>query len=168
MRTRFLKNYTSDVPVSQTIGRIEHVLIKCGVSGIMKEYGPGGDGKIEAITFQIEAPGGKVTIRLPAKVDAALESLWLDYVDCDQISDDGNRVLSSYKKKRKGDFKEQAERTAWRIIQDWIEVQMSCIQLGQAETLEVFLPYLVHGKTTFYQSLKEAGFAGLLPEKAGQ
>lgn len=34
----FLKNYTSEVPVSQTIYRIEQVLIKCGVSGITKEY----------------------------------------------------------------------------------------------------------------------------------
>jgi hypothetical protein len=27
----FLKNYTSDVPVSTTIHRIQQVLIKCGV-----------------------------------------------------------------------------------------------------------------------------------------
>jgi hypothetical protein len=29
----FLKNYTSEVPVSQTIHRIEQVLIRCGVTG---------------------------------------------------------------------------------------------------------------------------------------
>src|SRR6185503_878462 len=45
----FLKNYTSEVPVTQTIARIEHALIKAGVSGIAKEYSPTGNGEIFAI-----------------------------------------------------------------------------------------------------------------------
>lgn len=160
----FLKNYTSEVPVSQTVFRIEQVLIKCGVTGIMKEYA-GTAGKVIAITFQIEAPGGKVTIRLPANEERALEALWLDYVDGDKLSADGNSVMwTSRKRKTKKDFTIQAERTAWKIIQDWVEVQMSMIQLKQAETLEVFLPYIYDGKTTVYSRIRDTGFRGLLPE----
>ncbi len=125
----FLKNYTSEVPVSQTIHRIEQVLIRCGASGIAKEF-VGTDGKIAAVAFQIEAP-----------------NQW-------------NRR----KAKRRQDFAEQAARTAWKIVQDWVEVQMSMIQLRQADTLQVFLPYVWNGRETYYQSLKGHAFKGLLPE----
>jgi hypothetical protein len=63
------------------------------------------------------------------------------------------------------DFAEQASRTAWKIVQDWIEVQMSMIQMKQADTLQVFLPYVYDGKRTFYQVLQQNNFRGLLPEK---
>lgn len=163
----FLKNYTSNVPVSQTIYRIEQVLIRCGVSGIMKEYA-GTDGEVVAVTFQIEGPTGKITIRLPADKGQALEALWLDYVDGDKLSPDGKSIArwGSRKQKKKADFAEQAARTAWKIIQDWVEVQMSMIQMKQADPLQVFLPYIYDGKQTYWQALRESGFRGLLPEKA--
>jgi hypothetical protein len=163
----FLKNYTSNVPVSETIHHIEKVLIRCGVSGIMKEY-IGTKGEIGAITFQIDSAGGKITIRMPADKEKALQALWLDYADGDKLTPDGNAIhWNARKKKRKADFAEQAARTAWKIVDDWIAVQMSMIMLKQADTLQVFLPYVFNGKKTFYQSLQETGFRGLLPEKAG-
>jgi hypothetical protein len=161
----FLKNYTSNVPVSETIHRIEKVLIRCGVSGIMKEY-VGVNGEVSAVTFQIETATGRLTIRLPADKEKALDALWLDYVGGDKLSNDGNVILWNLKKKkRRGDFAEQAARTAWKIVQDWIEVQMSMIQMKQADTLQVFLPYVFDGKRNYYQLLKERNFRGLLPEK---
>lgn len=99
-----------------------------------------------------------------AKDKARLD--WLDYVDGEKLNDKGDALQwGSRKKKKKSDFAEQAERTAWKIIQDWVEVQMSMIQTGQAETLQVFLPYVFDGKKTYYQALSESKFAGLLPEK---
>ena len=61
----FLKNYTSNVPVSETIARIEKVLIRCGVLAINKEYAPPPASEITAILFSIETHKGKVDIRLP-------------------------------------------------------------------------------------------------------
>lgn len=163
----FLKNYTSNVPVSETIHRIEKVLLRCGVTGIMKEYGLKGD--VIAIMFRVETPAGKRFIRLPADEQRALDALWLDYVGDDKkyLSKDGSRLDSwgCRKKKKKIDFAQQASRTAWKIVQDWIEVQMSMIQLGQADALQVFLPYLFDGKRTYYQALKDSNYAGLLPYK---
>jgi hypothetical protein len=75
---------------------------------------------------------------------------------------------SARKRKVKADFREQAERTAWKIIQDWIEVQMSMIQMQQADFREVFLAYAWDGKRTFFDRVREGGFAGLLPEKSGE
>lgn len=159
----FLKNYTSNVPVNETIHRIEKVLIRCGVLGIMKEYGL--NAKVVAVTFQIDNPGGKITIRLPVEEERACEALWLDYAGTD-LSEKDRNCCTYYSRKRKTrkDFAEQASRTAWRIVQDWVEVQMSMIQLKQADLMQVFLPYVFDGRRTYYQALKESNFAGLLPE----
>lgn len=160
----FLKNYTSNVPVSQTIYKIEQVLIRCGVSGITKEYGP--KMEVTAIRFHIPLNDREVTIRLPADAKKAQEAMWRDYAGAD-ISKDGLGVTyGSRKKLRPTDFAEQGERTAWKIIQDWIEVQMSMIQMQQADTIEVFMPYIWDGKQTVYGRIKEGGYRALLPEKS--
>jgi hypothetical protein len=164
----FLKNYTSTVPVSETIRRIESVLIRCGVSGITKEY-TGTNGTICAITFKIQ-PDPKMpgfTVRLPADKEKALDALWIDYADGCDLTKDGkeiNRWSNPHKRKKRQDFAEQAERTAWKIIQDWVEVQMSMIQMKQAETVEVFLPYIYDGETTVFGRIKASGFRALLTE----
>lgn len=145
------------------------MLIKCGVSGITKEYGP--NAEIIALKFHIKVDPNmpEITIRLPADRYAAQQALWLDYADGDPLSQDGQHLAWSMsgnrKKKIKADFKDQAERTAWKIVQDWIEVQMSMIQMRQADTLQVFLPYVWDGKQTVYQRIKDAGYKALLPQQ---
>jgi hypothetical protein len=159
----FLKNYTSNVPVSDSIARIERVLITCGVAAIGKEYGPSGE--MVALNFEIAFEPGKspVKVRLPADKDACLVSLWNDYCGVDgACSHDKTRANSSHKKKRRGEFAQQAERTAWKLMVDWVEVQMSMIQMKQAETLQVFLPYITCNGETFYQRLKGQGYRALL------
>lgn len=158
----FLKNYTSNVPVSQTIARIESVLIRCGVAGIAKEYGP--NMEIVAITFRVQDEGRDFNVRLPTNKEQALQAMWLDYAGED-LNADGTFKYGSRKKLRKKDFAEQAERTAWKIIQDWIEVQMSMIQMRQAKSIEVFLPYIWDGKETVFNRIRESGYRALLPEK---
>lgn len=165
----FLKNYTSDVPVSVTVGRIENVLIRCGVSAIAKEY-TGVNGEIAALTFKIQLDGSPAwPIRFPVNKEQALQALWLNYADGEELADNGNSIKwggpSGKKKKTRHDFRQQAERTAWKIMQDWIECQMSMIQMKQADFREVFLPYLWDGKQTYYKSIEAAHFKGLLPEK---
>jgi len=160
----FLKNYTSSVPVSETIARIEKLLIRCGVKSIEKEYDP--HAQICAVRFKLETEDGKIMpVRIPVNEDQALQSLWLNYADGERLTEDGSRLLyDSYKKKRRADFSQQAARTAWRLMQDWIEVQMSMIQLKQADKLEVFMPFVWNGTESFYQRIKNNGYRALLPE----
>lgn len=158
----FLKNYTSDVPISETISRIRAVLIRCGVSGITEIYGEV-PGKIEALSFTIRLDR-PYTIRLFADEKAALDALWLDYADGEKLSADGQTL--SYcprKKKRRRDFAEQAARTAWKLQQDWVEVQMSLIQMKQADFLQVFVAYLwdERKQQSFYKTLQSDGFLAL-------
>src|SRR5438105_1487410 len=154
-QSMFLKNYTSEVPVERTIARIEAILIRCGVEAITKDYGP--QGEIVAITFHIRQGEARVPVRLPANREQALNALWEDY--CVQHPKEWNR------RKNRKHFGQQAERTAWKLVQDWVEVQMSLVQMRQAETLQVFMPYVWDGRRTLFERVKEQGFRALLPEK---
>lgn len=142
-----LKNYTSSVPAERTIARIETLLAEAGASDIGKNYR---DGKLLAICFriQIEESGRHVTIRLPANVDTVYEML-----------------KKEVRRPRPGtleNLRVQAARTAWKLMQDWVEVQMSLIRLQQAELLQVFMPYIWDGERSFYTAIKERKFAGFL------
>jgi hypothetical protein len=160
---KFLKNYTSNQQVAVSIARIEHVLIRCGVRGIMKEYRD--DGRVSAVTFQADVEGKKLAIRLPANEAAVTDMLWKDYAgeDYDNRNDTIVAHRANIKKKRRADFIEQGERTAWKIVQDWVEVQMSMVQMGQVELLEVFLSYVYDGRKTYFQSIKDRKYVALLP-----
>lgn len=157
----FLKNYTSNVPVSETIAKIEKTLIRAGVCGVMKEYSA--SGKVLAVTFHIEIGGAKMSVRLPADESAAIQALWLDYAEGERLTSDGNGLSNSRKSKRKHDFIEQGQRTAWKLVQDWIEVQVSMIQMKQADFRQVFMPYIWDGEKTFYQRIEAQKFRALLP-----
>ena len=152
----FLKNYTSEVPVATTISRIEQTLIRVGVNGITKEYGP--QAEVCALTFHITLGESRVAIRLPANRDQALNALWENY----KAEHPRGRLARK-------DFAQQAERTAWKLMQDWCEVQLSLIQVKQAEFLEVFLPYVWDGRSrqTFYNQIKSGGYKALLTQGSG-
>lgn len=63
-------------------------------------------------------------------------------------------VMSVFKKQNlKADI-EQAKRTAWRNVRDWIMAQMAFIESGNVQMDEIFLPYLSDGKKTLYQAYK--------------
>jgi len=143
-----LKNYSSSVPAHQTIAYIEAYLADCGVSGVTKQY----EGKVPAaLFFHIDlGPSGRFTIRLPAKVVEVQDYLWRDYC-----------ASTRRPRKVRADFEEQAARTAWKIQQDWVQVQMSLIKLKQVDFLQVFMGFLWDGKQSYYDAIKGAGFKAL-------
>lgn len=162
----FLKNYTSEVPVTASVARIRKVLIECGVSGITEQFGPQ-PGTIAAIIFHIEVGGQQCRIRLAPEVEKCRNALWKDYVGTDKLELDGTMVARPSKKKKcRKDFDQQAARTAWRLVQEEVEIQMSKIQLGQADFRQAFLAQIWDGTQTVWQRLEERNFAGLLPSKA--
>lgn len=142
-----IKNYTSTVPMINSIARIEHRLIQGGVTIISKDYE---DGKPKGMIFQINNNGIPMTFKLPAKADRVFE--WLKM----------QRKKPPTKTQLEG-IKAQADRTAWKILSDWIDIQISLIELDQAEAMEIFLPYIYDGKTdqTLYEKMKETNFKQL-------
>lgn len=150
-----LKNYTSSVPSSTSIWHIEQALIAAGASAIAKEYDT--SGKVTGFVFRLVFEAGQppATVKLPANVTACHESMWKDHVK--------NRSFRS--RKTSEDFKAQAERTAWRIMQDWVEVQVSLIKIRQIDAMQAFLPFCFDGERTVYEKVKEGGFKALTAPK---
>jgi hypothetical protein len=144
-----IKNYTSGVPVEKTILRIEMALITGGAVGISKDYS---DGRTRSISFSIPSAESRlISVRLPANVEAVYEVL-----------------ESAMKRPRKETLKrlrDQAERTAWKLVQDWVEVQMAMVKMRQAEFIQVFLPYIWDGKRTFFTMIKNGGYKMLEEHK---
>ena len=143
-----IKNYTTDIEASKTVGEIQSYLAEQGVSNIGISYE---NKKPVAITFTVDIGNIKnVPVRMPAR--AASAELILKEMKARR----GNKMTT------KPDY-DQACRVAWRLILDWVKVQMSMVYLGQAEMAEIFMPYITdeNGQTLF-ERMRETQF--LLPE----
>jgi hypothetical protein len=136
-----IKNYTSAVPVDRTISCIEQELVKIGVSHIEKSYE---NGIPVGIIFSVQLPH-RIKFRIPVNIDSAFDII---------------KTIPEYRTKKKDWLKAQACRTAWRIILNWVEVQVAMIQLKQAEAIQIFLPYVYDSKheQTFYDRISSSGF----------
>lgn len=144
-----IKNYTSGIEADRTIARIESRLAAAGASGIMKLYDT--KGKVSALVFKIDLGGRSWNVRVPANVQACYEAMWKQHC----------LVHSQARDETKARIYEQAHRTAWKLVQDWVDVQISMIVMKQAEFLEVFLPYVWDGHQTYFEAIKGAGFKQL-------
>jgi hypothetical protein len=147
-----IKNYTSETPAVRSVNHIEQRLVQNKAKSIMKTYSP--DGILAAIAFIIPTNGQELPFKLPARVDRVEKTL-----------------LFQVRRPRKETYtriKQQAERTAWKILADWVDIQMALVELDQAEISEVFMPYLYNHKkeTTFFDQWKNNGFTMIEDKRA--
>lgn len=148
-----IKNYTSQVPASRSVQYIENKLVVHGAKQIMKEYDD--EKRLSGICFIINVDGKEWPFKLPARME-----------QCEAIFRARVKKPTQDTEKR---IKAQAERTSWKLLSDWVDIQMSLIELGQAEFLEIFLPYAydVVQKKTFFEKLKEINYKGLIEAPKG-
>lgn len=145
-----LKNYSSSIDSSVSMAKIEKLLVEIGATDIHKQY----ENKLcKGITFY-------------------LFDVQLDTVTCFNLKANQEaafKVLSKDVKKPRENTMEnlrlQAERTSWKIISDWVEIQCSMILLGQAAPLQMFLPMVYDpGKKMILFELIISKQIKLLPE----
>jgi hypothetical protein len=144
-----IKNRTSTVPPERTAARIEEMLARAGASDIRKRYEAG---EMRGLDFIIPTEHGEMSFRMPVDSDAAYQVLY---------DERRKRRLSTTLAQQKS-LREQAKRTAWKLAQEWIEIQLAMVAMKQAELAQVLLPYAVRGEQTFFQAFKQSGYAGLL------
>ena len=128
-------NYTTAIDYEKSIMEIRQNLVKHGATRIVSDY----NGLIpSAISFSLEVNGNPVAFRLPANYRGVLAVLEAD-----------KKVPARYKSE------EHALKVSWRIIKDWVEVQMALVEVNLAEMAEVFLPYALTGNgNTLYEEIK--------------
>jgi len=147
-----IKNYTSSVPVSRSVQYIVDKLVRHGARNIMQLYNE--KKQLTGICFITDQNGKNMPFKLPARVD-----------NCEKVLRAQVRRPTEEKYKK---IREQAERTAWKLVSDWVDIQMSLIALDQVEFLEVFLPYVYFPaqEKTYFEQLKGSGFLAIT-EDAG-
>jgi len=137
-----IKNYTSTVDVYTSLGEIQKALARNGAEKIMIDYDAGVP---SGLTFAINTPAGLRGFALPANIAG---------------------VLAAFQRQKVKPDREQAQRTAWRNIRDWVLAQMAFIEAGNVEFEQVFLPYLTDGRGNTVYSLYQGGRL-MLPEYIG-
>ena len=135
-------NYTTSIKTEKTSGEIQQILALAGAQAIMTEYDS--ERIMCAMSFRIDTPHGMITFRLPANAEGVYRCI------C------SSNVARSYK------TREQAARTAWRILKSWIEAQLAIVDAEMSVITEVFLPYAQNSQgQTVYQALEAGGFKQL-------
>ena len=124
---------------------IEGKLAGNGARQILKLYDE--QGRVSGMCFMMMIDGHEVPFKLPARVE-----------NCERVLNEN--LTSRARPETRKKIPQQAERTAWKILSDWVEAQMAMIELAQIEVLEVFMPYLYNNqkKQTYFETLKEGGF----------
>jgi hypothetical protein len=119
-----LLNYTTKIEPEQTISEIQKMLSRHGVTAMMTEYdGP----QVSSVSFRMTVSGKPMGFRLPCNWRAVVEIFKEQRVPL----------------KHGGTAQEQATRTAWRIIKDWIEAQLALVEVNMATVPQIFLPYAI-------------------------
>jgi hypothetical protein len=133
-------NYSTKIDAWKTVGEIQQILSKHNVShfSIRNE-----NNTPVALSFAIDYNGSPLNFLLPCNHEG---------------------VLNCFKKDRKipagSKNKEQALRTSWRIIKDWVEAQLAVVDAEISNIQEVFMPYLVinqYGETLSNKILNGGG-----------
>lgn len=150
MRKNIL-NYTSTMPVDRILAGIQEELRHARATSILFEYTDSGE--IKAIFFKIRSESGEeLPFRIPTKVEEAYKKLFANAREPRFYN--RSRVEEALERR-----KDQAKRTAWKIVYDWLKAQLTIIELQQAKAEEVFLPYLMVEKNmTLFESMQSRHF----------
>lgn len=136
-----LKNYTTVIKVEKTLMEIEQILSKHGAIAIFKMYDE--NGSPNALAFKCLVNDQEIAFKLPMEEE---------------------KILQVFRKSRQVPRRrcniEQARRTGWRIIKDWVDSQMALIEIHVVKFEQVFLPYMYDQSTnqTLFEKFEQRKF----------
>ena len=139
-----LKNYTTSIDVEKTMMEIEKILANHGATHIFKMYK---DGNPTALAFKFMIGEQLIGFKLPMEDEKILQVF-------------KNAVHKGELQKRYWNDIEQARRTGWRIVKDWVDAQMALLEINVVKFEEIFLPYMYDEKKgeTLFQMLEKKKF----------
>ncbi len=137
-----IKNYTTTIDAFKTASEIEKMLVEHGALSIMKTYE---NGQISGISFMIDTGTQTIPVRLPAKIEECLDVM--------------KKEKQQNPKAQIKLTKDQARKVAWRILKDWVDVQLALLDMKMVSFEEIFLSYIeTQDGKTIYEKLEERKF----------
>jgi hypothetical protein len=118
-------NYTTTIEAAKTAGECIAMLAEHGADKIGMSYEAR---KPAGLTFSIETVHGPRQFSLPVNVEGVFRAL--------ARANREGRIAPRYASR------EQAERVSWRVLKDWLEVQLALVDAGVAELEESMLAYV--------------------------
>lgn len=135
-------NYTTKISSYKTVAEIQQKLAKAGAMSININYDD--ESEPVGLIFVILIRDEYVNFQLPSNWQGVLIAMKND-----------KSVAKHFR------TEQQARRTAWRILKDWVEAQLAIIEAGLATLPEVFLPYaIMRNGLTVYQSFEQGNLLG--------
>lgn len=144
-------NYTTAIPVAQTVTECQSILAAAGAASVAVHFE---DGQPSGLSFQLATPHGRRSFTLPVNADGVQAVLArMLRTNPPHVSRSALDKLGS---------REHAARVAWRVVKDWLEANLALIAAEMATIDEVMLPYLhVGDDKTLWQAYQEREQAAL-------
>jgi hypothetical protein len=139
-------NYTTVIDPTKTAGECFTMLARHGAAKVMITF----DGKQEpnGLSFEIATQWGQKQYALPVNAAGTLAAL--------EAGNRAGNVANRYV------TQEQAVRTGWRVLKDWLEAQLAMIEAGVSVLDQVMMPWeAVADGRNMYEAVREAEQAAL-------
>lgn len=124
-----IKYWTTKVPASRSIRKIKDIIRDAG-GGRFEEVWDG-EGGVLGIRFTLPMPQAdiaEVPIALEVDVDKVLDRIWQSYSRSHRRRTDVSRE----------DYRDRAERIAWRHVKDLAEQMTLAVELGTFDLMDLF------------------------------
>lgn len=132
-------NYTTTITAAKTVTEIQTMLGAAGASAVGVQYR---ERQPSGVSFTLPGPHGNRSFALPVNASGMHRALLEQWR--------AGHIRRSYA------TEDQAERTAWRVLKDWLAAQLALVEAQMATLDQVMLPYLhVDGETTLYEAYRD-------------
>lgn len=131
-----IKNYTTKIPANRSLSELTDLLQRNGATGIITDFD---GGRVSSLIFKTVIDGNTMAFCMPLMWRECAEA-----IKCDAT------IPMAYRRRAKNDD-DYAYCVALRQLRDWVEAQMTFIQLRMVTLPQVFLPYAMNrsGKTLY-------------------
>lgn len=145
-------NYTTTIPVTQTMTECQSILAAAGAASVSVHFD---EGQPAGLSFTLKTPHGPRAFTLPVDVPAMHAVL--------QKAERDGHFATMKKAAGKWTTPERAAMVAWRVVKDWLEANLALIAAQMATLDQVMLPYLhVDKSRTLYQAYRDREQAALM------
>src|SRR5260221_2703787 len=122
---RLISRWTTEISLAKSVAEITQMLTDAQAMAILTELA---QGKPTAISFRIRTSWGVMSFRLPAETDAVHQIL-------SKRDRTGRHAIAPRYRTR-----EQAKRTAWRVVRGWPQGPPGLIACGPRRLAQEVLP----------------------------